>query len=303
MIEKKLALMLGYECNNNCIFCYAGDKKKFSSMTTKHAMEELENGIDIGCKIVDFNGGEPTIRKDIFKLLEYAKIIGYKTISMTTNGRMLYYPEFVDKLIESGLNSIIISLHGHNSKLHDYLTGVNGSFDQTVTGLKNLKKKYPHVHVCTNTVITKINYMFLPQIAENNIRSGADACEFIFVHPRGNAMKNFNEVVPSLKETSEFIPETLNIGKKYDIDHFFMRYFPLCYMKGCEEHLSELDALDKLKEHHVGPEFHDLNVENGRKTYGRLKGPQCSSCKYDSKCEGIFKEIAERRGFGELVIC
>src|SRR4030042_3452821 len=124
MPEKKLALILGYECNNNCIFCYVGDKKKITPMTTGQAKDELENGIERGCTIVDFNGGEPTIRKDIFELLRYARIVGYRVISMTTNGRMFYYPDFAEKAVKSGLNSIVFSLHGHNSNLHERLTRV-----------------------------------------------------------------------------------------------------------------------------------------------------------------------------------
>ena len=302
MPENKLALVLGYECNNNCIFCYAGDKKgKFPSMTTGQAKMELERGMERGCTFVDFNGGEPTIRKDFFELVKYAKKLGYKTISVTTNGRMFSYPEFARKAVKFGLNSAVFSLHGHNAELHDCLVGVKGAFIQAIKGLNNFRDAYPQVYICTNTTITKLNYKFLPQIAENNIKKGANACEFIFVHPRGEALKNFDKVVPTFREVSTMIPKTVEIAMKYGISHLYMRYFPLCYMLGFERYLSELDAINKLKEQHVGPEFQDLNVEEGRKLYGRVKGPQCGACKYDDICEGIFKEIAERRGFDELV--
>jgi len=301
MPEKKLALMLGYECNNNCIFCYAADKKDVPPMTTFQAKIELEEGIERGCIFVDFNGGEPTIRKDFFELVRHAKKLGYKTIAVTTNGRMFFYPEFVEQAVKAGLNHVIFSLHGHNAELHDCLVGVKGAFNQAIAGLRNIKQIAPEIYICTNTVITKLNYKFLPEIAKNNITVGADACEFIFVHPRGNALKNFDDIVPTYMEVSVLIPQTIGVAKRHGIKHFFVRYFPLCHVLGFKNHLSELDALGKLKEQHVGPEFKDLNVEDGRKTYGRIKGPQCSACQYDSKCEGIFKEVAERRGFDELI--
>jgi len=31
-----------------------------------------------------------------------------------------------------------------------------------------------------------------------------------------------------------------------------------------------------------------------------VKGPMCVNCKSNNKCEGIFKEYAERKGFNEL---
>lgn len=292
---------MGYECNNHCIFCYAADKRKtFKPMTTAKIKNELKKGIERGCSSVDLNGGEPTIRKDIFELVRYAKQLGYETVAVTTNGRMFSYKEFAKKIVKCGLDSAVLSIHGHTSQLHDCLTRVNGSFNQLFEGLKNLKEIKPDLYICTNTTITKFNYKFLPQIAENNIRLGADACEFIFVHPRGDALKNFDKVVPTLSEIEPFIKPTIEVGKKYSIKHFVMRYFPLCFMQGEEDSLSELKALKSLREQHIGPEFCDLEVEKGRMLVGRTKGSVCVNCKSNNKCEGIFKEYADRIGFKEL---
>ena len=306
MVTRKLSLILGYECNNNCRFCYCADKrfdKNLKAKTTKEAKGELEEGFKRGCNFVDFLGGEPSIRKDIFQLVDYARKLGYNTIGMTTNGRMLYYKDFAERIIKCGLNHIIFSIHGHNAELHDYLTGSPGAFKQLTAGMKNVKEIKPDIYLCTNTVIVRPNYKYLPQIAENNIKLGADACEFIFIHPRGNALKNFEEIVPTLKEIVDYIPKTIIVGKSHNINHFVMRYLPLCYMLGVgyESYLSEYESKDRLKEEHVGPEFRDLNVEKNRREYGRVRGPQCVGCKYYQVCEGIFREYAERRGFEELV--
>jgi MoaA/NifB/PqqE/SkfB family radical SAM enzyme len=305
MITKKLSLILGYECNNYCRFCYCADKREsnIKPKTTEEAKKEMEEGIKRGCNFVDFLGGEPTIRKDIFELVGYAKRLGFRTIATTTNGRMFYYRAFAEKIIGCGLNHVIFSIHGHNAELHDYLTQSPGSFKQATAGIKNVKEIKPNIYVCTNTVIIRPNYKYLPQIAENNIKLGADGCEFIFIHPRGNAYKNFDTIVPTLKEVSDYISKTINVGKEHNIRHFVMRYIPLCYMAGVgyESYLSEYESRDRLKEEHVGPEFRDLEVEKNRREYARVKGRQCKACKYDKICEGIFKEYAEKRGFDELV--
>ena len=306
MTMRKLSLILGYECNNICRFCYCADKrfdKNIKSRTTEQVKKELEEGIKRGCNFVDFLGGEPAIRKDIFELVSYAKKLGFHTIGMTTNGRMFYYREFAEKIIDCGLNHIIFSVHGHNSELHDYLTRSAGSFKQATTGMNIVKEIKPDIYLCTNTVIIKPNYKYLPEIAKNNIKLGADGCEFIFIHPRGNAYKNFEEIVPTLKEVLDYIPKTILMGKVNKIDHFVMRYIPMCYMLGVgyESYLSEYESRDRLKEEHVGPEFRDLDVEENRKRHGRVKGKQCKACKYYNICEGIFKEYAEKRGFDELV--
>jgi len=301
-MEIKTSIILGYECNNNCRFCYCGSKRnKFRPSTTSEIKFKLKQARERGSTFVDFLGGEPTIRKDIIELVKYARTIGFETISFTTNGRMFSYENFVKKILDAGLNSVIFSIHGHTPELHDYLTRSLGSFKQLCRGMKNFRKFDKDVYICTNTTIVKPNLKFLPKIAENNIQLGADGCEFIFVHPRGNALKNFEEMVPRLGELIDVIPETLYVGIKHDIKHFVVRYIPFCYLLGFEKFLSEFEQRNVLKEEHIGPEFEDLEVERGRIKYGRVKGPQCFGCKYFRVCEGIFKEYAERRGFDELI--
>lgn len=295
---KKLALILHYKCNNNCRFCYCADKKDFGFLNFEDARRELEQGKSRDFDFVDFSGGEPTLRKDLPKLINYAKKLGYGTRAITTNGRLLYYKSFTKKLVDSGLNHVVFSLHGHNKDLHDFLTRVNGSYMQAVQGIKNLREIEPEIYICTNTTINRYNYMHLPEIAENNIRLGANACEFIFVHPRGNALKNFEEIVPTLREIEPFITKTIETGRRRGIDHFDFRYFPLCYVS--KENLSEFKSIKKIKEHHIGPEFRDMNVEEGRKAIGRIKEEKCKKCKLYDECEGIFREYAERRGFEEF---
>jgi len=298
---KKLALLLWYRCNNNCVFCYCGDKKNKWEMSTEQAKKELENGIERGCSFVDFNGGEPSLRKDICELISHAKSLGYNNIAMTTNGRMFYYKNFCQRVTDAGLNHVIFSLHGHTSELHDYITRTRNSYKQVTAGMRNIREINPGIYICTNTVINKFNFMFLPEIAEKNIALGANGCEFIFIHPRGNALNNFDKIVPTLTEITPYIGETISVGKKLNAGHLAIRYVPVCCVPGSIEDISEIKSVKTLKEQHVGPEFSDLEVEKGRAEVGRVKAPRCKFCQHNNVCEGVFKEYAERRGLDELV--
>lgn len=302
-MEKKLDLMLGYECNLNCIFCYAAEKRgKIKPLKTEEAKARMHEAIERGATIIDFNGGEPTIRKDIIELVEYAKELGFKQIAITTNGQMFRYPEFTKRIIEAGLNHVVVSIHGHKPWLHDIHTRVKGSFKNLLIGIKNLREFFPEIYISSNTVITKVNCKYLPRIAENNIkRLKVNALEFIFPHPRGNAWRYFDLIVPSFGEIKEYITPTIEVGKKHGISHIYFRYVPLCYMLGYEKYCSELVEKTFMKEEHVGPEFEDLNVEIGRITVGRVKASQCKACKYYTICEGVWKEYATKRGVNELI--
>ena len=192
MIEKKLVLITGYKCNNNCRFCYDSNKRNIPDKKTKELLIELFQARKLGCTYVDFIGGEVTIRKDIFTLIRKAKKIGYERICLTTNGRMLSYKPFLKKLINCGLNSIIFSIHGHNAESHDFQTRIPRSFDQLIKGLKNTQEeaKKQKIQVGSNTTITKLNYKDLPEIGEFLISKGLKNSEFIFVDPTGNTSKD-----------------------------------------------------------------------------------------------------------------
>lgn len=299
--EKKLVLITGYKCNNNCRFCYDSNKRKIPDITTKSILTKLLKGRSLGCDYVDFIGGEVTIRKDVFTIIKKAKEMGYKRICMTTNGRLLSYEKFLKKLIRSGVNSLIFSIHGHNAQLHDSQTRVKGSFDQLMRGLKNAQNEANKIslQIGTNTTITKLNYKHLPEIGNFLVKNWVKNSEFIFVDPSGEAYNNFEGIVPKISEISPYIRKLLDIGIKNRISHWHIRYFPFCYLEGYENHISERSSPFK-KEVHIGPEFRNYDVDESRKTIARVKSEKCRLCKFDNFCEGVWKEYTKRYGLGEL---
>src|SRR6056297_3922347 len=136
---KKSVVFVGYACNNNCIFCLDSAKRHLPPRSTKEIKKDILSSAEDGATYLELIGGEVTIRKDAPELIEFADSLDFETISLTTNGRMLAYPEYARQLVEAGLNSLVFSIHGHTAELHDYLTGVKGSFDQLGKGIDNVK--------------------------------------------------------------------------------------------------------------------------------------------------------------------
>ncbi|MGQ4910695.1 MAG: radical SAM protein [Candidatus Thorarchaeota archaeon] len=141
-----------YRCNNKCRFCYAfSPYRKSGEMTT----EEIKRVIDI---IVDdakapslsFTGGEPTLREDLFELIRHARDRGLR-VNLITNGRRCSNKDYVQKLVDAGLNSAQVSIEGPDAETHDYIVGVPGAFDQTVQGVKNLRETDIYTH-CNTTI-------------------------------------------------------------------------------------------------------------------------------------------------------
>ena len=78
-------------CNYNCIGCYSQNYKDLSNgdLSTEECFAVLEELKKLGVETLIISGGEPLTRKDIFKILEYAKCnCGFKVI-LASNGSMI----------------------------------------------------------------------------------------------------------------------------------------------------------------------------------------------------------------------
>ncbi|RLI96505.1 MAG: hypothetical protein DRO96_02945 [Candidatus Aenigmatarchaeota archaeon] len=293
-LQKRLDLKVGFRCNNNCIFCAQAHKRHLGDQTTDALKKHLREGKEDGCTEVVFTGGEPTIREDILELVKYAKDLGYEAIQIQSNGRMFSYRNFCEKIIKAGATEFSPALHGPTAEIHEIQTRAPGSFAQTVQGIKNLVEL--DQYVMTNSVVTKYNYKSLPELAELLIKLGVDQFQLAFVHPVGNAWKNFDKVVPRKSDVKPYIHRALDIGKNSGV-RMMVEAFPFCFMRGYEKYCSELfmprgevrDAELVIKD-----------FDRWRKESGKAKFEGCKKCKFDLICEGPWKEYPQKYGWDEF---
>lgn len=299
---KKLVIFLGYSCNNNCSFCINSSRRNIvPDKTSKEVIKEIymaakKEKIDI----IEFIGGEATIRKDFFEIIKIAKKLKIPSINIATNGRAFSNFEFAKKAVESGLSSIIFSIHGHNSSLHDKLTRSEGSFEDLIKGINNLRK-IGFANINANTTVVKSNYRYLPKIAELHIKLNIKDVEYIFVDPQyGGAYENFNKLVPRISKAAPFMRKALEIGIKNGFNRWKVRYVPLCYFREYIESISEINEARAFVSKHWAPDFKNDDVVASRKLIARIKTEKCKSCRFYYKCEGMWKEYIARYGDEEL---
>ncbi|MDD5145922.1 MAG: radical SAM protein [Candidatus Pacebacteria bacterium] len=310
---KKTVIVAGYQCNNQCQFCINSQKRDFPMKDSALIKKEMMSARKRGNNFLELIGGETTIRPDILDLISFAKKLGFERITMATNGRMLSYFEFSKNIIKAGLNSVIFSIHGHNARLHDYLTGVPGSFKQLLGGIHNFKKLNFKGVMGTNTTIVKQNYKYLPQIGKFVYNFGFNNSEFIFVDPSSGAPHQyFNKFVPKISKAARYIRKCLDLGEKYKIvekrepycynNNWSVRYVPLCYFQEYyPDQISESREVEIYKNvEHLAPDYQDFNATKGRREIGRIKTKKCQECKLYSKCEGIWREYIKNYGDKEL---
>jgi len=209
----EIVINTGYLCNNFCKFCpYPEEKlRQKENKSFQAIISELEKAKK-KTKFIIFTGGEPTIRKDFFDLIEKAKNLKFKTIGIKSNGRIFSYKDFCQKTVKAGGNLFIISLHGHLKELHDWLTSSPGSFEQTIQGIRNLKLLGKTV--ISETIITKSNYPHLPKIAELLIKLGVDRLQFKFPKPIGIARENSKSIIPKTPLVQPYLQEALKLWRR-----------------------------------------------------------------------------------------
>jgi len=294
---KRLDLKIGFQCNNRCFFCIQGNKRyncpNKSDQEIKAILKRMKKDHDG----VLFTGGEPTVRKELIDWIKYAKKLGYQSIQIQTNGRMFSYKDYCKALIKAGANEFSPALHGSNAKIHDSLTQAPGSFEQTVQGIKNLKEL--NQYILTNSVVTKMNYKDLPDLARLLVNLKINQFQFAFMHINeiiASSPQLIKKIVPRYKDSIPYIKKGIDIGVKAGIK-VMAEAIPYCFMENYEKFISEQQIPFTSV---VDNDIELSNYASYRINQGKSKGPQCKKCKYNKICEGPWKEYPKIFGWSEF---
>ena len=133
-------------CNEVCVHCYQEQGRK-GEMTTAQIKAVMDELAAIGVLVLTLSGGEATLRKDLLELIAHARGCGF-AVRLFTNG-LTMTRELAHALAELAVHVVEISLYSHRAEVHDFVTGVPGSFDKTVAGIKYLVAERVDVHVKT----------------------------------------------------------------------------------------------------------------------------------------------------------
>lgn len=226
-----------YRCNLQCRFCYAacGCQKKTSSgeMSTDEIVHILKM-IREEAKVpsVSFTGGEPLVRPDIEEMVSSARRIGLR-VNLISNGTLLAGNDRVEKLREAGLNSAQISLEGPNAAVQDKLTGVAGSFEKTLEGIKMLAKAGIHVH--TNTTVNSVNASHLVDLVGLVARLGLKRMSMNMVIPAGSAADTGLQV--SYSEIWSIIEPVRAEARRLGVEFMWYSPTPMCILNPLAEGL------------------------------------------------------------------
>jgi MoaA/NifB/PqqE/SkfB family radical SAM enzyme len=303
-LEERFHVLIGQSCNNNCVFCmeHDGQGRTFgeSRLTPERIRQELEK--HAGAPEVMFASGEPTLNPEFPRYVCWARELGYRRIGLTTNGRRLGYERYCRRLLENGLNHIVVSVHGPDARSHDGQTRCPGSFDQTLAGLRTLQllRDQYRFTLHSSTVVGRRNHGRVGEIYDLLRPFEFDQYVFNVMQPLGRAAPIVQLLMAPYAEVArEFARFLDGIGEPRP--PFYLVDLPLCTTEGLPRSVRGWVefAFFTAYDAEGRPELRQTRVHKEQEN--RAKREACGECRYDRDCLGVWRAYVDAYGWEEFV--
>lgn len=172
-------------CNLNCVHCRASSERGpyKGELETVKSLAVLDEIARTGRPIVILTGGEPLLRNDVFDLARHGTDLGLRMV-MATNGTLVS-SGITEKMKDSGIQRVSISLDGRDAASHDRFRQVRGAFEGALAGIDELRRAGIEFQI--NTTITRHNLDQVDAILDLAVRLGAAAHHLFLLVPTGRA--------------------------------------------------------------------------------------------------------------------
>lgn len=207
-------------CNLKCVHCYndSGIDKDSNELSTDEAKAVLEDLAKFDVPSVIFSGGEPLTRPDLFELIEYAGLLGLRTV-ISTNGTLIT-DDAAKKIKSTAVSYTGISLDGMG-EVNDKFRGVAGAYKKAVNGIRNCQDA--DVRVGLRLTLTQRNVQDIEALFDFFEMEGIERACFYHLVPSGRAagisgedlthIQSRNAIETILAKARQF----KNSGRKTDI--------------------------------------------------------------------------------------
>lgn len=134
-------LTLNRNCNLRCEWCYAKGTNYRTEDTIDFnvACMVIDWAAQMGIRELTFIGGEPTLYNRLIDLVEYSNKCKLSA-GIVTNGIRFSDPAYCQRLLDSGIGTIDLSLKGISAESYLKNTGVD-SYEKVLKAINNLSSK------------------------------------------------------------------------------------------------------------------------------------------------------------------
>ena len=156
-----LAHAATFGCNSKCRMCtyWQLTPRMKEDMSTEEVFRLLDEAYGCGMRGYYLFGGEPLVRKDIGKLVDYAKRRGFLT-TMNTNASLLASKALSLRSLDFAFVSV-----DYFNEYDDFIRGRKGSFDDAVRGIRRIRE-VGNTKVTLVTTVSTLNLDAVKPMAE-----------------------------------------------------------------------------------------------------------------------------------------
>lgn len=192
---ERCELLLTRDCNFNCPYCRQIGPP---TATWEEAAAIVDYWRSHHCRNMRFSGGEPTLWKDLVRLVRYAYREPNTTehVALSTNGSASI--ELYDQLIDAGVNDFSISLDACCCAIVGKMTGSNGDIVRHVMDVIRHVAKRTYVTIGTvllpanvREVVEVVNFALDAGVADVRLISAAQWNYKVDVELPEKALKKF----------------------------------------------------------------------------------------------------------------
>jgi uncharacterized radical SAM superfamily Fe-S cluster-containing enzyme len=149
-------------CNLTCPVCFAnaaaaGYVYEPTAEQITGMLENLRANKPVPATALQFSGGEPTIRKELFDFVRKAKELGFRHVEINTNGlRIAQSVEYAKGLKDAGVSTIYLQFDGLTPDVYKFIRGVD-LLDIKMKAIENLRQAGIHSVVLVVTLVKGVN--------------------------------------------------------------------------------------------------------------------------------------------------
>ena len=289
-------------CNQSCIFCSEGERTRDIKLPSKdHVLQFIDDLADRDIQILNFMGGETTLRPDLGNILKYVKDKGIRPF-LTTNGSMLHDHGVLSNL--RYLSLLDLSFHGWDRDSHRRIT-CNDNFDSLIVGIREFIRLYPKKPIIFKIVINSYNYRRLKDIILRiqELDPGIHFIHLKFVNIQGKTKENLS-LVPRYSEVQPYIHQAIDHAESNKVG-VFCSNVPLCllgeYFYTSMEVYTSITQNDSyfLNKIDINQNI-DISAQSNFDRSERTSNRVCECCHMRHMCDPPSQEYVFTYGLHEL---
>jgi len=281
-------------CNNNCRGCDRPSAPPRRDKSLRVVRQELRLAATRAEQVV-LAGSEGMLRSDIGDIFATADALEIRHLHLYTNARLFFYKDAAVALGRiRALTKALIPFFG-GARGHDMYCRTPDAFQQTVQGVRNLRRHSPGVSLQALIYLFRSGMDALPDLVRFLRGLGIDDYRFIFHGSCACRARVPLKESPTMSQAQACLAQRVLPALGAD-GSFMLEGFPLCILNGhAARHFEPYRPFDET----ITGKSVLLN-DRQRRCSQKTKFRGCKNCKESHWCEGAWKDYADEYGCREF---